>query len=218
MCNKMQWFWIFAILTDWFFIRNRKETLMTFASFTFLLFFAIVLIVNYCIPQKYRYVFLLIASFYFYLNWQPIYAVLLTISIIITYFVGIWLVSKELSNKRKKLICGLGIFFLIIPLFLFKYYNFITITIEDILKASGLAIDLPRMTLLLPLGISFYTFSSIGYIVDCYRNKYDAEKNILIPALFISFFAHISSGPIPRGDQLIPQLIRPENVAYNNVI
>lgn len=191
---------------------------MAFTSFTFLLFFAIVLIVNYCVPQKYRYIFLLIASFYFYLNWQPIYAVLLTIAIIITYFSGRFLAQKELPPKRKKVVCGLAIVLLIIPLFLFKYYNFITTSIGDILKATGVAIELPKMELLLPLGISFYTFSSIGYIIDCYRNKYDAEKNILVLALFISFFAHISSGPIPRGDKLIPQLIRPDNVAYDNVI
>lgn len=191
---------------------------MAFTSFTFLLFFAIVLIVNYCIPQKYRYIFLLIASFYFYLNWQPIYAVLLTVTILISYFTGKLLSGKNLSNKWRKTICGLGIGLSIIPLFLFKYYNFITSSISGILTATGISIDLPRMELLLPLGISFYTFSSIGYIIDCYRNKYDAVNNILILALFISFFAHISSGPIPRGDQLIPQLIRPEDITYNNVI
>lgn len=191
---------------------------MSFLSISFILFFLVVLVLNYCIPQKYRWIFLLVASLYFYLNWQPIYAVLLTLTIIFTYFIGRAVSSKNLTEKKKKLICGIGIILLISPLLLFKYYNFITGIVENALHAVRLNISIPAMTMLLPLGISFYTFSAIGYTIDCYRNKYDPEKNIFILALFISFFAQISSGPIPRGDQLIPQLARPDNLNYNNFI
>ena len=191
---------------------------MTFTSLSFILFFAIGLIVNYCLPQKFRWIFLLCASFYFYLNWQPIYAILLTITIIVTYFAAKLVADNNLTLGKKKLICGTAIIFLIAPLLLFKYYNFLTTSVEGFLNYIRLSIEIPKMTLLLPLGISFYTFSSIGYIIDCYRNKYDPIKNIFILALFISFFAHISSGPIPRGNQLIPQLVKPDNISYNNII
>lgn len=191
---------------------------MSFTSLSFLLFFVIILIINYCLPQRYRWMFLLGASYYFYLNWQPIYAILLSISIVITYLAGRLLYRDTGRTQSRKIICATSIILLIAPLFLFKYYNFITSTIESFLNILRVSIEIPKMTMLLPLGISFYTFSAIGYIIDCYRNKYPPEKNIFVLALFISFFAQISSGPIPRGDQLIPQLVKPENLIYDNFI
>lgn len=77
---------------------------------------------------------------------------------------------------------------------------------------------MPKLNLLMPIGISFYTFTSIGYIIDIYKRKYQPETHLGIFALFISFFAQIASGPIPRGDQLIPQLRRPEDISYENVM
>ncbi len=191
---------------------------MSFTSFTFLAFLAIVIILNYCLPQKYRWLLLLAASYYFYLNWQPIYALLLLSTTAITYMSAIYMSKPARTQHQRKLICIAGSVLSLGALILFKYYSFVTSNIELLLNKLNIAISLPQMKMLLPIGISFYTFSAIGYLIDIYRRKYAPERNFGIFCLFISFFAQITSGPIPRGDQLMPQLRRPENLSYDNII
>lgn len=190
---------------------------MTFTSITFLIFLTVVLVVNYCIPQKWRYLFLLAASYYFYLNWQPIYAVLLLFTTIITYF-GAKIMWNENNIRRRKGICLIGCIIPLGALALFKYYSFITENISSLLRTLHIGIVLPEMELMLPIGISFYTFTAVGYLLDIYNRKYHPENNFGIFCLFIAFFAQITSGPIPRGEQLIPQLKRPDNLEYDNVM
>lgn len=191
---------------------------MSFTSLTFLAFLAIVIIVNYCLPQKYRWIFLLAASYYFYLNWQPVYAILLIVTTAITYVSALLMSKTGESNPKRKLICWIGCLLPLGALAIFKYYDFVTDNIAALLQFLHLNISLPKMQLLLPIGISFYTFSAIGYLIDIYKYKYSPEKNFGIFALFIAFFAQITSGPIPRGDQLIPQLRYPDNLSYDNVM
>ena len=190
---------------------------MSFTSITFLIFIAIVVTVNYCLPQKYRWIFLLIASYYFYLNWQPIYAILLFSTTIVSYFAGkmIW---KTVDGFRRKMICLLGCILPLGVLVLFKYYGFITDNISKLLNVLHIGVSFPEMKLLLPVGISFYTFTAVGYLIDVYRRNHEPEKNFGIFCLFIAFFAQIASGPIPRGNQLIPQLYEPDNLKYDNVM
>ena len=99
-----------------------------------------------------------------------------------------------------------GILLPLLSLFTFKYYNFINETVFSLLDTVGLRIKLPEMKALMPIGISFYTFMAISYIVDVYKGKVKAEQDPLIVALFLSFFPQVSSGPIGRAGQLIPQL------------
>lgn len=190
---------------------------MSFTSINFLLFVSIVVVLNYLTPQKWRWILLLTASYYFYLNWQPIYAILLAATTIITYVCSL-LLDKEQKNNRRKQICMIACVLPLCSLAVFKYYNFITTNVTEALSYLHLYIEMPKLDWLMPIGISFYTFTSIGYIIDIYRKKYHPETHFGVFALFISFFAQIASGPIPRGDQLIPQLRRPDNISYDNVM
>ncbi len=180
---------------------------MLFNSITFLLFFPIVCILYFCIPSsqlRLRNLFLLAASYYFYMNWEPAYALLLLTSTVITYLAARGIGHfKEKPKKRfclvSSLVLNLGI------LFLFKYFYFFATNIETALQASGLGIDIPRFGLLLPVGISFYTFQALGYSIDVYRGTVKVEKDFPTYALFVSFFPQLVAGPIERAKNLLPQ-------------
>lgn len=191
---------------------------MSFTSISFLIFLAIVVVINYSLPQRLRWMFLLAASYYFYINWQPVYAILLAATTAVTYLAARMMVRPGLSHSAKKTICWLGALLPLSALMIFKYYAFITQNVALLLESLHIKIQLPEMSLLLPVGISFYTFTAIGYLIDIYRSKYRPETNFGIFSLFIAFFAQITSGPIPRGDQLIPQLRHPDNLCYDNIM
>lgn len=123
-----------------------------------------------------------------------------------------------MSKSKRKLACTIGCAFPLVSLVAFKYYGFLTESVSSFLETLHLKMYFPEMHLLIPLGISFYTFSTVGYLLDIYREKYTPERNFGIYALFISFFAQISSGPIPRGNQFIPQLRMPDSLDYGNVM
>lgn len=125
---------------------------------------------------------------------------------------------RRKSKGKRKLICVIGCLVPLLSLFFFKYYHFITESTSSLLSQLGVGVSFPKFEFLLPLGISFYSFTAIGYLIDVYRNKYQAESNFGIFALFVAFFAQIASGPIPRGDQLLPQLKNTPDIEYNNII
>lgn len=196
---------------------------MSFNSVNFLFFFPIVVILYYIIPRKVRYIWLLVASYYFYMSWNPKYAILIATSTILTWGTG-WLVEvfkakgKGRSSSIFLTICivaNLGI------LFLFKYMDFAIDTLNRILWHLHLSIISNPFDFLLPVGISFYTFQALGYIIDVYRGKTKAEHNILKYALFVSFFPQLVAGPIERSDNLLRQInesqtVRPKEY-YNRI-
>lgn len=191
---------------------------MTFTSLTFIFFLLAVIIINYCLPQKYRWIFLLLSSYYFYMNWQPIYAVLLFATSVITYLTTLTMDRKDASPKFRKCVCTVGCLLPLLSLCTFKYYDFITDSFEEAMTWLGIALTFPKLELLMPLGISFYTFSAIGYMIDVYKGRYAPERNFGILCAYVAFFAQIASGPIPRGNQLLPQLQRPENLSADNIM
>lgn len=191
---------------------------MAFTSLSYIIFTAVVVSLYYIIPYKYRPIFILICSYYFYANWQPIYAVLLFFSTVVSYWAARLMNRSNISHQHRLFLCILGCFLPLLSLITFKYYNFITDNIHYILKHIGLLYTFPKLNLLLPVGISFYTFTIIGYLIDIYRKKYSAETNFIIYSLFIGFFTQLAAGPIPRGDQLIPQLKRDISVSYDNIM
>lgn len=191
---------------------------MSFASINFIIFLFIVVVINYCLPQQKRWIFLLAASYFFYFNWKPIYALLLIATTGTTYICSRLLTRENKSEKYRKIVCWSGCLFPLCSLILFKYYNFINSSITATLSYLGITLEMPQLEFLMPLGISFYTFTVIGFLIDIYRRSYSPERNFGKLALFISFFAQIASGPIPRGNQLIPQLSAPQNLSYDNVI
>lgn len=185
---------------------------MLFNSFTFLLFFPIAILLYYLIPHKLRCGYLLLVSYGFYMNWNPSYALLLIGITMVSYIVGLFL-----ERKRKRSVIIAGIIVCILPLIVFKYMNFINDSIFSILDYLGLRMKIPDFKLLLPVGISFFTFKAISYMIDVYKGKILPEKNLGIYALYISFFVDLAAGPIDRADKLIPQFrehrrFLPENI------
>lgn len=179
---------------------------MLFNSFEFLLFFPIVCLIYFLLGRnKYRNPFLLLASYYFYMNWKPVYAILILTSTILTYVCGL-LVEKYSDDCRKKktfLVISLLLNFGI--LFIFKYLNFINESVFALLSSVGLRWEVPNLNILLPVGISFYTFQAVGYSIDVYRGTIRAEKSFSTYALFVSFFPQLVAGPIERASNLLPQ-------------
>ena len=193
---------------------------MLFNSYKFIAFFVIVCLVYFLLPnnRKIRNGFLLVASYYFYMCWEPIYALLILTSTVITYFCGI-LVGKNAGNKKKQktfLISSLIINFAI--LFVFKYYNFINDSVFAILNKFGIQWHVPGLKVLLPVGISFYTFQAVGYSIDVYKGKLEPEKNFGIYALFVSFFPQLVAGPIERPLNMLHQFYEEHRFDIENVV
>ena len=180
---------------------------MLFNSISFLLFFPVVCVLYFCIPAIYTRVrnwFLLLASYYFYMNWEPAYALLLLTSTVITYFAAVG-IGNTTKKKKKKIYLTISLILNLVILFLFKYFNFMAANVEHLFSVSGMAIDLPEFGLLLPVGISFYTFQALGYSIDVYRGTTKVENDFPTYALFVSFFPQLVAGPIERSNNLLPQ-------------
>lgn len=193
---------------------------MLFNSIAFLLFFPIVCVLYFAIPCqqiKVRNLLLLIASYYFYMNWEPAYALLLLTSTFVTYIAALGIGHFE--NIWKKKICLVSSLVLNLAiLFLFKYYNFLSSNIEIALQTSGLGINIPKFGLLLPVGISFYTFQALGYSIDVYRGTTTVERHFPTYALFVSFFPQLVAGPIERSNNLLPQFKQQHRFDYEAVM
>lgn len=178
---------------------------MLFNSLSFLIFFPIVVLLYYVIPKKQRYLWLLVTSYYFYMNWNPKYALLIAFSTIITYLSGLLLENRRLHRYRKlvvawSFIINIGI------LIGFKYFDFIFNNINSVLSHLNLSLIDKPFDVILPVGISFYTFQALSYTVDVYRGDIAAEKNLLRYALFVSFFPQLVAGPIERSVNLLTQI------------
>ena len=180
---------------------------MVFSSITFLFYFLpIVLAIYYIAPKKYRNLILLISSLLFYFFGEPQYGIIMVISIISIYFHGIW-IEKAKNTKYKKLPLISGVFISIAVLFYFKYFDFL---IENINLWLDKKIDL--FGIILPIGISFYTFQMISYMVDVYRGDAKVQKNFVKLATYISLFPQLIAGPIVRYTTIEEQL---ENRTYS---
>lgn len=188
---------------------------MLFNSLHFLFFFPIVCIVYFGIPSlKLRNLFLLTASYYFYMNWEPVYALLLFSSTLITWLASIGIdKTTKLSTKKRYLIASLVLNLLV--LFLFKYYNFAADNMTILLEYWNLDIHIPEFRMLLPVGISFYIFQALGYSIDVFRGKTPAEYNFFTYALFVSFFPQLVAGPIERSTNLLRQFKKKHNFDYD---
>ncbi len=172
---------------------------MLFSSLTFLLIFLPLCLLFYFIfPNiKYKNIILLLFSLVFYAWGEPVYILLMLLSILITYIFGL-LIDK---SKHKKTFLVLGIIFLLFNLLFFKYGNFIVDNINYLFDLNIKSLNLP-----LPIGISFYTFQALSYLIDLYRGKFKVQKNILNLALYISLFPQLIAGPIVRYEQVERQI------------
>lgn len=189
---------------------------MAFISIKFLLFFIIVIGLYYLLPNKFRNIILIIASYYFYMSSSPEYIILILVSTSITYFAGISITREQQKSKKKKYLY-FCIFFNLIALAIFKYFNFFNTTVGEVVRSFNIDYGIPNFSLLLPLGISFYTFQILSYIIDVYKGKKEPEKNFLVFALYVSFFPTIVAGPIQRSENIIPQFKTKHSFDYDKV-
>lgn len=178
---------------------------MLFNSFDFLIFFPIVVLIYFIIPKKTRYIWLLLSSYYFYMCWNAKYALLIAVSTVITWLSGIVL-GKLTTKKAKYVTIAVSFVSNLSILFFFKYFDFVLENINVILAYANIELLNNPFDVLLPVGISFYTFQALSYTVDVYRGDVKPEKNLLRYALFVSFFPQLVAGPIERSKNLLTQL------------
>jgi alginate O-acetyltransferase complex protein AlgI len=178
---------------------------MIFGSLEFYLFMLTVFPLWLMWPPEKRWLLLLLASYLFYFFWKPWFAVILGYCSLLSWLAGI-AITENSGINRKKAILAAAIILNLMPLFFFKYFNFINDSLLNFFKLTGIKYAIPHLDILLPVGISFYTFQAISYCVDVYKEKIKAEPNIGIFALYLAFFPKLISGPIERGANLLPQL------------
>ena len=187
---------------------------MNFNSLQYLVFLPTVIILYFLLPPRCRNYLLLAASYYFYMCWEPLYALLILTSTIVTYSCGRLL---ESFPRHKKAWVALSLIINLSILFFFKYFNFAAGIIGSLLGRVGLDFTSPGLNVLLPVGISFYTFQALGYTIDVYRGKLPAERNFIIYALFVSFFPQLVAGPIERSVNLLPQFREVHRFSESNI-
>lgn len=188
---------------------------MSFVSIPFILLLAVVLLLYYILPLKIRWVMLLIASyiFYAYFNFYLIFLILFTTAI--SYLSGI-IMTKCSSKKVKRLFLILTLVSSLGSLFFFKYFEFLFNSVINLSNLFGAQLEPIALNLILPIGISFYTFQTLSYVLDVYRNKVQPEKHFGYYALFVSFFPQLVAGPIERPENLLPQLKAKHQFNWNN--
>lgn len=187
---------------------------MSFISINYLIFFPAVVLLYYVLPKKIRMYWLLIASYYFYMSWNAKYALLLFASTAVTYLCGLCINAVRNSKKKderkilsgKRLILSVSLLLNLGLLFYFKYIGFAAESLSEVFSRTGINMNIPRIDILLPVGISFYIFQAVGYTIDVYRGDVPAEKNPFRYALFVSFFPQLVAGPIERSKNLLAQL------------
>ena len=188
---------------------------MLFNSADFMIFFPIVVLIYFVVPKKTRYIWLLIASYYFYMSWNVKYAVLMIASTGITWLGALLVERQKRAGVRRVLLASTLLGNLSI-LFLFKYFGFFWTNLARVFGLFHIQLAENPFSFLLPVGISFYTFQTLGYVIDVYRGKITTEKNILRYALFVSFFPQLVAGPIERSGRLLGQIRELHHIALWN--
>jgi alginate O-acetyltransferase complex protein AlgI len=178
---------------------------MLFNSFIFLFFLILVVPSYYYMPRKYKNIFLVICSYFFYGYWDWRFTSLLFFSTFVDFFVGKAIFATIEEQKRKNLVL-LSLFVNLGILGFFKYFNFFIGSFDALASSMGLKLDFLHLNILLPVGISFYTFQTLSYTLDIYRKRLEPTNSFIDFALFVSFFPQLVAGPIERAVHLIPQI------------
>lgn len=189
---------------------------MVFNSFQFVIFFAIVYALYRSVPHRQQNWILLVASYYFYGSWDWRFLTLLVASTLIDYACAHYIDRRDDPRQRKTaLIVSLG--FNLTMLGFFKYFNFFAESLQALLRAVGVHADYATLHIVLPLGISFYTFITMSYVVDVYRRHIKPCRDLADFALFVSYFPHLVAGPILRAEALLPQIVHPRRITRVHV-
>lgn len=178
---------------------------MLFNSWQFAVFLPIVFALYWALPHRFRWGVMLLASYYFYMSAGAKFVALLILTTTISYAAAIWL-EKSATERKKRIILILSIIACLAGLAVFKYLEFFFRSITSLLATFTIQLHPLTLKLMLPLGISFYSFNVVSYIIDVYRGKITAEHHFGIYATFVSYFPKMLAGPIERGGNLIPQI------------
>jgi len=187
---------------------------MPLNSIHFWMVFPVIFIVYWLIPIKFkqaRKIWLVLVSYLLYMNWKPAFALILLFITVVT-FCGALSFDKVKSKKN-----ALGWAFTLLslaPLFVFKYYNFLNDSLTSGLELVGLHLSLPGLNWAVPIGVSFFSFQAVGYMLDVYRGRFEPEKSFVDYLLFVSFFPQIMSGPISKASEFLPQIKKPAPFSY----
>lgn len=189
----------------YFFGEGDISRSMLFNSLAYLIFLPTTIILYFLLPQKFRWGLLLFASYFFYMCWKPEYIVLILASTCIDYFAAIG-ISKTNRVSKKRLLLLASLLTNLGLLFAFKYFNFFSHSLGTLAAAMGQHWTPPAINVLLPVGISFYTFQTLSYTIDVYKGVRGPERHFGYFALYVSFFPQLVAGPIERSERLLPQL------------
>lgn len=189
---------------------------MLFNSYQFILFLPLVVIFYYLLPHRFRWTLLLAASYFFYMSWEIRYALLILFTTFFNYFLALWMKRQDSARKRK-----LGIWSVFIVnfgiLFFFKYFHFVTDSIAALAIPFGFDFKSPALKVLLPVGISFYTFQTLSYMIEVYQKKQEPEQHLGYFALYVVYFPQLVAGPIERYKRLTPQLKEYHPFSFDNL-
>lgn len=178
---------------------------MLFNSWQYVVFLPLVMLLYWLLPHRFRWVLLLGASYYFYMRWNAGLIVLI-VTTTLTSYVAARGVAAAVTPRVKRLWLWFGCGSSLALLFFFKYFNFFAYNVTAALRGIGLAVNDVALSVLLPVGISFYTFQTLSYVIDVYRGVLAPEKHLGLYALYVSFFPQLVAGPIERAVNLLPQM------------
>jgi alginate O-acetyltransferase complex protein AlgI len=190
---------------------------MLFNSIEFLVFFPSVTIIYFLLPHRVRWLVLLVASYAFYIFWKPEYILLILVSSLISFFIAIRIEDEPDQKLRRRLLI-LGISTIIGILLIFKYFNFINENFRAIFQAFGVVYPISDHKWVIPLGISFYTFQILGYIIDVYQKRIKSERNSRVYFQFVAFFPQLAAGPIERARNMLPQFTTNQTFDYDRIV
>jgi alginate O-acetyltransferase complex protein AlgI len=188
-----------------------------FNSLEYILFLIGIVAGHFLLPQKYRWILLLAASYFFYMSWNAWYIIIIIVSTSIDYWCSIGMSNTIVKKTRKRflylsLLSNLGI------LGLFKYANFFIGEASNLLSWMDVDYLIPSLGIILPVGVSFYTFQTMSYSLDVYNNRTKVERHFGIFSLFVVFFPQLVAGPIERSSKLLPQFRIKRNFSYENAV
>jgi len=181
------------------------------------MFFPLAVMGYYLTPVRYRWILLLLASYYFYMCWKAEYLIIIMFSTVVDY-IAANMIARADRPAQKKAYLLLCLFVNLALLFTFKYFNFINVSVREVLAHLNVFYDAPTFRLLLPVGISFYTFQSIAYVVDVYRGVAPPEKHFGYYAVYVSFWPQLVAGPIERARHMMPQHHTPHPVNWARIV
>lgn len=190
---------------------------MLFNSLSYAIFLPAVFTLYWSCKDKYRWLILLISSYFFYMSWNPRYVVLIFGTTVVSYLAGIGIERVE-TRVKKKSILVLSAFVCLGVLFVFKYINFFSESVCSMLQAISIQVHPVTFNLLLPVGISFYTFQTLSYVIDVYRGDVGAERHFGYYATYVSFFPQLVAGPIERSSNLLPQIKSEKRFNYDKSV